>query len=933
MAVAAHPLPDARSILRSDRERARPLCLARKLLRISPVPHPSVATYRLQVHGGFDLHQAATLVGYLSRLGVSHAYTSPLLRSVPGSPHGYDTVDPTRIDPDRGGEAALDRFHQALEAHGLRHLLDVVPNHMATATPHNPWWWDVLRRGRSSPYARFFDIEWEPDTTDPGIDLQGRVLVPVLGRAQEDAVRAGEIALDRLDGEPVVRYFEHLFPLSLSRLASEDREAVEGGAELCPDRLLGVLERQPYRLSHWRRARGELNYRRFFDVSDLAGVRQEDPEVFAATHELVLRLVGEGKVHGLRIDHPDGLRDPRGYLERLAEATGGAWTVVEKILEPGEALREDWPVAGTTGYDFGAVAGGLFVDPRGERPLSGHWREVSGDDSGWEETVRARKLRAMAHVLPAEMARLEALFLEYLREEGLGRRDVAPSRPDPSSPNRPDHPSPSSPDHLSPSRPDPSSLRRPDHPSPCRPDERRDLCPEPSGDPFTALLADAPDVLREVLAAFPVYRTYVRPGQPMDSADEEAVRHAIARARATRPDLDPRLFDLLADALLLRRESGAELAARFQQVSGPVMAKGVEDTAFYSWVRFVALNEVGDSPGRFGVRPAEFHAFCRERAARWPETLNAVSTHDSKRSADVRAGLWLLSEMPERWAEAVRRWRKRNRRHKTGGLPDGAAEYLLYQTLVGAWPLHPDQEGDRAWPYMEKAAREAKVHTTWTRPNPEYEGALRAFVEGVLDDADFVADLEAFVAPLLGPRRTNSLALTLLHLTAPGVPDLYQGDELWNRSLVDPDNRRPVDFDLRRRLLEGLEAMDVETVLQHADEGLPKLCTIHRALALRRRRPEVFGAGSGYEPVAAQGAKAEHAMAFVRTGPDGAAALALVPRLVLGLGDDWAGTRIPVPEGRWRNVLTGDAVVAGREVPVAELLARFPVALLEREAA
>jgi len=834
-------------------------------------------TYRLQLHAEFDLDAAAALADYLAGLGVSHVYTSPLLQAVPGSAHGYDVVDPTRVDRERGGEAALERFRAALAEHGLGHLLDIVPNHMATAPPHDPWWWDVLRHGRRSRFASFFDIEWEPDAED----LQGRVLVPVLGRALEDAVHAGDIRVGRLEGECVVRYGDLPFPLSLDRVDPEDREAVEDCHDLSPDRLLRILGRQPYRLSHWRRGRGELNYRRFFDVSDLAGLRQEDPAVFDATHHRLLRWVSEGRVDGLRVDHPDGLRDPAGYLEQLRKAAPDAWVVVEKILEPGEALRPGWAVAGTTGYDFGAMAGGLFVDPRGEAPLGALYREVSGDDAGWEETARATRLRAMERVLPAEVARLEGLFAAYLEAE-----TGVPAPP------------------------------------------------------------EAGEVLREVLAAFPVYRTYVRPGptpgSPPEVApeDEAAVDAAVAGARRARPDLGRCLFGRLADALLLRSPTGPELAVRFQQLSGPVMAKGVEDTAFYAWPRYVALHEVGDSPGRFGVSPAEFHAFCRQRAARWPETLDAVSTHDSKRSADVRAGLWLLSEIPEEWAAAVRRWRRTNRRHRTGALPDGAAEYLLYQTLVGAWPLTLD----RARAYMQKAAREAKVHTTWTAPNAEYEGALEAFVEGVMGDADFRSDLAAFMAPLVEPRRRSSLALTVLHLTAPGVPDLYQGGELWDLTLVDPDNRRPVDFALRRRLLEELDALSPEAapaaVLGRAGEGLPKLWVVRQALALRRRRPELFGAGSGYRELAASGAKAEHAVAFLRTaraGEEAGVALSLVPRRVLGLGGwngrAWKDTRLPLPAGRWRNVLTGEGVEGGREAPVGALLARFPVAVLEREEA
>ena len=880
------------------------------------------ATYRLQIHAGFDLDRAAAVTDYLAELGVSHVYTSPLLQAVPGSSHGYDGIDPTRIDAERGGEEGYARFSDALARQpGLGHVLDIVPNHLATYTGRDPasgdlydrWWWDLLRHGRRSPYARFFDVEWEPEPADadavPGdrepLDLTGRVLVPVLGRSLAEAVEEGEIVLGRIDGEPVVRYFEHTFPLDTSRLGPEDRAAVDAASEgagdpLPPDRLLAALERQRYRLAHWRRARGELNYRRFFDISDLAGVRQEDPEVFRATHERVLRMVESGRLDGLRVDHPDGLRDPREYLDRLASAAPGAWIVVEKILEPGEDLRGDWPVAGTTGYDFGAMAGGLFVDPEAEPVLDALWREIAEEPRTWEEEVRVRKLRAMERVLPAELSRLDALFRQYLLDAGaIDAEDASAS-------------------------------------------------------------AAAGEALRELLAAFPIYRTYVRPGgwlagdesPEVAPEDERVVAEALAKAREAGAGGD--LLDQLGEALLLRdsipppaRAAAAQLAARFQQTSGPVMAKGVEDTAFYTWLRFVALNEVGDSPGRFGVSPDALHAFFRERAERWPAAQNAVSTHDSKRSADVRAGLWPLTEVPERWAEAVRRWRERNRRHRTPrpngpAWPDGPAsdapiEYLLYQTLAGAWPLPVE----RAREYLEKAAREAKVHTSWTRPDAEYEAALGRFVERVLGDRGFVDDLEAFLAPLADARTIGSLALSALHLTAPGVPDLYQGDELRNLALVDPDNRRPVDFDLRRRLLRRLaEEPAPERVIADGDEGLPKLWLIRQALALRRRRAAAFVPGSAYEPLPVSGTGSAHVFAYARRGGDGSAAVVAVPRLPVRLGlrlapeasaqSPWGDTSLPLPEGAWRNVLTGEAIEGGAERPLARLLARFPVALLER---
>jgi (1->4)-alpha-D-glucan 1-alpha-D-glucosylmutase len=874
------------------------------------------ATYRVQLQPGFGFAEAAGLADYLAELGVSHLYSSPCLQTTPDSLHGYDVVDPTRVSAELGGAAGHEQLVEALRRHGFGLILDIVPNHMAI-TAENPWWQDVLANGPASRYAAFFDVDWDP----PEARLQNVVLLPVLGDHYGRVLEAGELRVVREGARFTVRYQDHRFPVSprsletllaaaaercgaellaflagahgrlphptatdwasvqrrhrdarvladlLERLLCEEpRVAAALDAALAevnakPDALDAWLERQNYRLAFWRAAGRDLGYRRFFDISTLIGLRMEDPRVFADTHALVLRWLGEGVLDGVRIDHPDGLRDPEGYLRRLHDAAPRAWIVVEKILEPGERLRDTWPVAGTTGYEFLQRVGGLFVSPEGERPLTECYATFTGEPTDYAALVRETKHLVMRDILGADVNRLTARFLEIC-ERHRRHRDYT----------------------------------------------RHELH----------------EALRETVACFPVYRTYVRAEMgEVHNADVRTVEDAIAAAKAHRSDLDD-LLDFLRDILLLRVRGPAEteLAMRFQQLTGPVMAKGVEDTAFYRFHRLVALNEVGGDPGALGVSVDAFHRACADTAARWPLTMLATSTHDTKRGEDVRARLALLSEIPGEWATAVRRWAARNARYRRGEWPDRNAEYLCYQTLVGAWPL----EVDRARAYMEKAAREAKVHTSWTDRNEAYEAALGTFVERALADADFVADLDAFVAPLVAPGRTNALAQTVLKLTAPGVPDLYQGTELWTLTLVDPDNRRPVDYELRRRLLRELAALTPEAILARSDEGLPKLWVIRQALGLRRRRPELFGPAGTYRALWAAGRRADHVVAFCR----GDGAITVVPRLVLTLAGDWQDTTVDIPSGRWEHVLTGDRLEGGL-VPLAGLLARFPVALLERQ--
>jgi (1->4)-alpha-D-glucan 1-alpha-D-glucosylmutase len=808
---------------------------------------PVGATYRVQLHAGFTFDDAAAIVPYLADLGISHLYCSPYLQAAAGSTHGYDVVDHQRLNEELGGREAFERLTAALRAHGMGQVLDIVPNHMATAGRANRWWWDVLENGPASRYAGFFDIDWDP----PERKLIAQVLVPVLGDHYGRVLENGELELVRESGSFTIRYHEHELPVSprsvddvLERAASRlddhpelaslatafgrlphalitewdsvlerhrDKEILRARlGELCDgdpavalavdeevkavnddvDALDALLDRQNYRLAFWRTAGRELDYRRFFDISTLIALRAEDPHVFDETHELVLELVAAGDVEGLRVDHVDGLRDPKGYLERLREAAGaGTYLVVEKILEGDERLRASWPVDGTSGYDFLVQVNDLLHDPAGAAPLSALYEQVTGDGSSVEELARAAKHEIMRTVLAADVERLTAQFAVVA--EGHRRyRDYTRSE-----------------------------LR---------------------------------DAIREVIASFDVYRTYVVGGVVPDAEDVDIVSRAAERAVEARPDLDPELFGFLGDLLVLRYDGAAEveLAERFQQVSSPVMAKAVEDTVFYRYLRLVSLNEVGGEPGHFGGPVAAFHE--RRRADAGARALLATSTHDTKRSEDVRARLAALAEVPDAWAAAVSGWFERF----DPAPVDRATAYLLFQTAVGAWPLPVD----RARAYLEKATKEAKVHTSWVDPVADYDDAVAAYVERVVGDPAFAGEVDRFLAEtgLVAAGHHNSLVQTALKLTCPGVPDVYQGSELWDLSLVDPDNRRPVDYDLRRRILAGDAGAD--------GAGAEKLRLVRSLLHLRRSRPELFDTDAGYEPLAVDGPDAERVIAFARAG-------------------------------------------------------------------
>ncbi|KAA9107888.1 malto-oligosyltrehalose synthase [Microbacterium rhizomatis] len=792
------------------------------------------STYRLQIRRSFDLDAAAAVTGYLRDLGVSWAYLSPLLRATEGSDHGYDVVDPTLVDPDRGGGAGLDRFAASARAAGLGILIDTVPNHMGISEPaQNPWWWDVLTHGRGSRYAEAFDIDWDFGG--------GKVRVPILGGTIDDALP--DFVIERQqsqqpspgDAAPspgVLRYFEHVLPLAPG--------SVPAGAELSDIATVrAIVQAQHWEPIFWRREAAELNYRRFFAVTTLAGVRVEVPWVFDETHVEVLRWVRDGIADGLRIDHPDGLLDPGGYLERLAAATGGAYVLVEKILEHGEELPGWWQTDGTTGYDALAEFDRVLIDPAGEARLGVLDAALRGGAApDYHEVIHDTKRMIADTIQGAEIARL----VRALSEHSVGESEAVV---------------------------EPVETTR--------------------------------DALAELLACFPVYRSYLPAGRA--HLDE-----AAAAASLRRPDLADeisRLAPVLADPL-------TEVARRFQQTTGPVMAKGVEDTAFYRYTRLGSLTEVGGDPSVFALPVDGFHTAQAMRQASWPFAMTTLSTHDTKRGEDVRARLDVLAEVPERWADVLTSLRAR------ASSGDGPFDSLLYQAAIGAWPI----SRERLHAYAEKASREAATSTGWWDPDPDFEAGMHAVVDAMFDDASVAALIADFVAEIEQPGWSNALSAKALQLTAPGIPDVYQGSELWETSLVDPDNRRPVDFVERARMLSAIDDGFPRGELPAVDaSAAAKLLVTSRALRLRRDRPELF---TRYRPMTAVGEASDHVIAFDRGG-----AVTVATRLPVGLAarGGWGDTVLLRPRGETVDALTGRRVEAP-SVPLAELLRTYPVALL-----
>jgi (1->4)-alpha-D-glucan 1-alpha-D-glucosylmutase len=936
------------------------------------------ATYRLQFHKGFGFEDARRIVPYLAALGISHLYASPLTMARPGSTHGYDVIDFNRLNPELGEEAEFDALIAELHAHDIGLLLDFVPNHMGVGSD-NPWWLDVLEWGRLSPYAAFFDIDWEASARG----VRGKITLPVLGDQYGKVLEAGDLKpqFDGAEGRFHVAYHDQRFPIAvglyppllrstaslldregatLFRLAEQFaaladntsaeqpavrrqeafvlkaalaeaarepgvRDALDAavaslnGTPGLPETfqpLHALLEDQAYRLASWRVASSEINYRRFFDINQLAGLRMEQADVFEATHRLLLRLIAEGKVRGVRLDHIDGMYDPSGYCRRLLSRVADVLTgnqggerpeidarrgrpiylLVEKILARHENLREDLPVAGTTGYEFINLVNGLFIDPAAERSLTATYHRFIDREPEFDRVLLAARQQILRYFLNSELHVLGHEF-HRLAQQSWTTRD------------------------------------------------------------FT--LTGLREALADIITRFPVYRTYIT-ADGVRPEDRRDLDWAIGRARKETALVDHTVFDFLHAALSTdlvgtrgyERADVIATAMHFQQLTGPVMAKAMEDTAFYRYNRLVSLNEVGGEPNHFGVSPAAFHHVLQQQLRRHPGSMLATATHDHKRGEDVRARLDVLSELPLEWRHRVRRWARLNRlkRREVNGqrVPGRNDEYLLYQTLVGAWPLEiatPEHPGlgefaERIVAYMIKASREAKVRTSWTAPDADYEAGLERFVRRILDPREgrvFIADLLAFEPRIALAGAVNGLAQTLLKLTVPGVPDTYQGCELWDLSLVDPDNRRAVDYELRRAYLE--QGADPAMLLANWRDGRIKQHVVARTLALRRRHPDLFETGS-YEPLEVTGALADRVIAFARRAEQ-VAMIAVAPRLAAALLEEgetpcptraaWGDTRLKLPadfSGDLHDEQTGRLVPASGSIAIAEALAELPVALL-----
>ncbi len=947
-----------------------------------------VATYRLQFNRDWTFKDALKLVPYLHELGISDCYASPILLPREGSMHGYDIADPTQLNPALGTPADFDALCAALKEHGMGLLVDVVPNHMGINEQTNQWWMDVLENGPSSAYAHYFDIDWSPVKRE----LENKVLLPILEDQYGIALESGKLSLQFEDGAFVVYHYslrlpiaprtyqplveqaiallsaevdaEHEALLELqsiltaigylpSRMEQDPERLVErtrekeiikrrlaAAYESYPevhaaidqtidiyngqigqpesfDKLEALINAQPYRLSFWRVAAEEINYRRFFDINELAAIRIEEPDVFSATHALILDLVAQGQITGLRIDHPDGLWNPPDYFQQLQAAyraarggSGALYVVAEKILAQHEELPEGWLIAGTTGYDFLNMANGIFVDRRRRKTFDKIYDSFIGPHQPLDDLIIDKKKMIMRRALVSEMNALSHR-LQRITEKNRRYRD------------------------------------------------------------FTLYGLTA--TLREVIACLDIYRTYITESREVSERDQYYVRRAVAEAKRRNPETAGALFDFIGDTLLLRnldefrpedRDDVVEFVMKFQQITGPVMAKSVEDTAFYIDNRLVSLNEVGGHPEEFGTTVSMFHRHNSLMQREWPYTMLTTSTHDTKRSEDVRARINVLSELTDDWKTALRRWSRTNARFKVELDDDGAVapdrndEYLLYQTLLGTWPLGPlntEQFAayrERIVAYMQKATKEAKVHTSWVNANQAYDDAVRSFIERVLDrqrNRGFIHDFLRLQRRIAYYGHFNALSQVALKLTAPGVPDIYQGNELWDWSLVDPDNRRPVDYEQRQAALDALKHAHAspslaQQLLEGIDTGWIKLFVTQRILQVRRHVAALFNR-SDYQPLQAVGERERHVLAFLRQDEQHSM-LVLVPRLVVGLTDGieqpplgeevWGATQLELPEQlagtTLFNIMTGATLAVPKQtpptLPVAQLLQDFPVAVL-----
>ncbi len=936
-------------------------------------------TYRLQFNREFRFEDARKITEYLHQLGISDAYASPYFQARAESMHGYDITDHNKLNAAIGSRAEYDAWVRELHARKMGQVLDFVPNHMGIGEPLNAWWMDVLENGPSSTYANYFDIDWHPLKAD----LHDKVLLPILGDQYGRMLERGELKVHQEGGRFYLCYYDKELPiapgtyryileLALENLAPhkdkefyaefqsiltaleylpkrtetdpeklaervrekevikrrlerrmedapEVRQAIEQavvtingkpGDSASFDRLDELLNAQSYRLAYWRVAAEEINYRRFFDINDLAAIRMELTEVFDATHQLLLELIAEGAVTGLRIDHPDGLYLPKEYFEELQQHCADVlnqpmpqdrraiYLVVEKILTGNERLPKDWPVHGTTGYEFGKEVAQLLVDASAETVMTNIYRRFIGHSMHFGHLVYAKKRQVMRLSLANDVNVLGSMA-DRLSERNRWFRD------------------------------------------------------------FT--LQALARAVAETIACFPVYRTYLAPGEAVSNDDRDVVERAIAAAKRRNPAIEASVFNFLRDILLFQfpenldeptREEYVRFVLKFQQYTGPIMAKGLEDTVFYIFNRLAALNEVGGEPQHFGISPSEFHERNRYRRENWPHTLLATSTHDTKRSEDTRARMLAISEIPTAWRQAIQKWRANNRRFKRAldelEAPDANEEYLLYQTLLGTWPINPDGRAaaeaspeyvQRIQAYMTKALNEAKLNTSWIQPNDEWLAATTDFVTRVLNPSPknrFLSNFLPLVEQVAQLGAINSLTQTLLKLTSPGVPDIYQGNEIWDYSLVDPDNRRPVNYEQRRRMLAEVESADPAALLQQWPSGAIKMFLIRTLLRFRRSHPDLFRHG-GYDALQPVNAFADCCFGFIRAWKD-QIIVVLAPRLSsrVGfppIGEKWQDTAAPLPDWaagkRLRDLFTGrEATVRDGQTRMADAFAVLPFACL-----
>jgi (1->4)-alpha-D-glucan 1-alpha-D-glucosylmutase len=803
-----------------------------------------VSTYRIQFNRDFRFTDAIRIVDYVHALGITDLYASPILKARAGSTHGYDVTDPTQINPEIGTPEEFDQLCQALQHHGMGLLLDIVPNHMA-ASLENPWWFDVLEKGEDSTYASFFDVNWESK----------KVLLPILGKPYGEVLENHELQLRIVDGRPMVQYYEHQLPIAA------------GAENLGVETIDRVLSRQHYRLAYWRKAADSINYRRFFDINDLVGLHTERDDVFQATHRYVFELVAQNKVTGLRIDHIDGLRDPKGYLDRLPDT----YVVAEKILAGTEQVPCDWRVQGTTGYDFTNYVNGVFIDRQGFNKLQTTYATVTGLEGTVTQVFRERKRQIMSELFAGEVQGLVDRLVELAQDDR----------------------------------------------------HARDLQVEKLREAFIS-----------VTAHLPIYRTYIR-DEKVSNTDRAYIEDALHSAGAGAE------FDFLGRVLLIepawylqeRKQQYLDFVMCWQQFTGPVMAKGLEDTTFYVHNPLVSVNEVGgDCNGPdvyFGVE--QFHRRNAARHASWPHTMNTTSTHDTKRSEDVRARINVLSELPDDFAAALGRWMRMN---PSETAPDANEQILIYQTMLGAWPI----DADRLKQYITKALREAKTNTSWIEINEEYENRVLSFVQGLYASQEFIADFDPFQKKLAYFGALSSLSQLVLKITSPGVPDIYRGTEIWDLSVADPDNRRPVDFGSRTEMLEKLHGIQLRDLVENWPDGRLKMFVTSKLLNFRREHSDLFQQGE-YIPLRVTGARADHVIAFARRLHD-KWCLVAVPRLYASLSQAgslpagqavWQDTEIEMPPGGpaiWTHVLTGGTVRA--PLLASAIFSDFPLATLVR---